>query len=126
MKPSEEDPVRRRLRALGAADHVVRGGAEGLVSLWRAFVDEVENGYPAGLDDYRNDLDVRSLIAEAGIDELVRQDDRRLRDLLTASDHRVWESEIADAFWVRGYPRNASGELLRDLRDEGIALDPKK
>ncbi len=45
-----------------------RRGGEGLVRRWRDFVAQVEKGYPLGLDDYRNDLDVRTLIAVTGLD----------------------------------------------------------
>jgi hypothetical protein len=41
--------------------------------------------------------------------------------MLTNRKVRVWESGVEDAFWDYGYPRNASGELLGDLRDEGLA-----
>jgi len=41
--------------------------------------------------------------------------------LLAHKSVRVWESGADNAFWDFGYPRNASGELLGDLRDEGLA-----
>jgi hypothetical protein len=121
-----DDPVRDRLRALGAADHVVRAGAEGLVERWRAFVEEAEGGYPFGLDDYRNELDIRSLIEETDLGKLVEREDQRMKGLLIHTDRPVWESEAAEAFWVWGYPRNASGELLQDLQAEGLIEDLKK
>jgi len=92
-----------------------------LISRWRAFVGEAERGYPLGLDDYRNDLDLRSLIAEAGLEQSVEQDDARLRALLIRTEETLWESDSPNAFWIRGYPGNASGALLEDLRREGIA-----
>ncbi|HWE00244.1 MAG TPA: hypothetical protein VG345_14430, partial [Bryobacteraceae bacterium] len=68
---TEPDDIRDRLRARGAADYIVREGAEGLLSRWRAFVHAVETGYRFGLDDYRNDLDIRSLIEAAGLADKV-------------------------------------------------------
>ena len=113
--------IAKTLRQHGAAEHIVRGGAEGLIGRWRTFVAQVEKGYPLGLEDYRNDLDIRSLIAFTGIDREVSGEDNRFRKLLTSTRQAVWASDTPDAFWVCGYPKNAGGELLRDLRREGLA-----
>jgi hypothetical protein len=117
------DPVRRTLQERGAPEHIVRDGGEGLVRRWRQFVEQVEKGYPLGLDDYRNDLDIRTLIAFAGLDGEVSAEDARLRAVLAdaAAERSVWESDVPGAFWVRGYPRNARGELRGDLISEGLA-----
>jgi len=37
----------------------------------------------------------------------------------------VWESSAGDRFWDFGYPKNAAGELLEDLKAEGL-LQAKK
>jgi hypothetical protein len=116
----DDDEIRDRLRARGAAEYIVREGAAGLLSRWRAFVDAVESGYRFGLDDYRNDLDIRSLIEAAGLADKVAAEDARLRRLLTPAGQAIWSSDAPDAFWVHGYPRNASGELLSDLSAAGI------
>jgi hypothetical protein len=125
MEPDDpktgDDHIRERLRARGAAEYIVREGAAGLLSRWRAFVDAVESGYRFGLDDYRNDLDIRSLIGAVGLADKVAAEDARLRRLLTDTGKTIWSSDAPDAFWVHGYPRNASGELLGDLRAAGIA-----
>ena len=84
-------------------------------------VEEVEHGYKLGLEDYRNDLDLRGIIGMVGLDDQVRDLDRRLEDMLTARDKRVWESASSDPFWDFGYPKNARGELLEDLKAEGLA-----
>ena len=117
------DPVRRKLRERGAPEHIVSDGGEGLVRRWRQFVEQVEKGYPLGLDDYRNDLDIRTLIAFAGLDAAVSAEDARLRALLAdaAAGRSIWDSDVPGAFWVRGYPRNARGELRDDLISEGLA-----
>lgn len=116
MADPSNDAVRAILRERGAAAHVVRGGAEGLIAAWRRFVMQVEEGYPFGLEDYRNDLDIRTLISAAGLSGVVAEDDAKLRGLLTRTDVAVWSSDAPEAFWVRGYPANASGELLADLK----------
>jgi hypothetical protein len=118
---TDDDPIRAKLRARGAADYIIREGAEGLLARWREFVDAVESGYRFGLDDYRNDLDIRSLIGAVGLSPEVADEDARLRQLLKPVEEPIWSSDAPDAFWVKGYPRNASGELLSDLRAAGFA-----
>jgi hypothetical protein len=121
MTEADDQEIRERLRARGAAEYIVREGAAGLVSRWRAFVDAVESGYGFGLDDYRNDLDIRSLIEAVGLATKVTAEDARLRRQLTHTGAAIWSSDAPDAFWIHGYPGNASGELLSDLRAAGLA-----
>jgi hypothetical protein len=109
------------LRENGYPEHVWRSGKAGLIGKWRRFVEEVERGYRFGLEDYRNDLDLRGVLSLAGLAGEVRDLDARFQALLTARDQRVWESAGANPFWDFGYPRNASGELLEDLKAEGLA-----
>ncbi|HZU25838.1 MAG TPA: hypothetical protein VFA04_09965 [Bryobacteraceae bacterium] len=113
--------IRRYLEDNGYPRHVVEAGREGLVRRWRQFVDEVERGYRFGLEDYRNDLDLRGILAQIGLDDEVADADQRFERMLTARDRRVWESAAGDPFWDFGYPRNASADLLRDLRSAGLA-----
>ena len=111
--------VEEYLRENGYPDHVVKEGRAGLIRKWREFVEQVEQGYPLGLEDYRNDLDVRAILEQAGVvDEQVKALDERLKTLLTACDKRVWESAPGDPFWDFGHPKNAGPELLNDLRAE--------
>lgn len=112
--------MRAALRDRGAAPHVVRDGAAGLIESWRSFVGQVERGYALGLEDYRNDLDVRTLIEVVGIGPEVAEEDMRLRRMLTGTDREVWSSDAPRAFWVMGYPSNAAGQLLDDLRAESL------
>jgi hypothetical protein len=110
------------LRENGYPEHVVREGRTGLVRKWREFVEQVERGYRLGLEDYRNDLDVRAILAQAGAeDEEVVALDERLKKLLVACEKRVWESAPGEPFWDFGYPRNAGPDLLEDLRGEELA-----
>ena len=109
------------LRDNGYPEHICRAGRDGLVERWREFVTEVERGYRYGLEDYRNDLDVRGILSLGGLDEetRVKEADQRLAAMLVNTDVRVWESG-GDPFWDFGYPRNARGDLLRDLKSEGL------
>jgi hypothetical protein len=117
-----EDELRQYLEDNGYPKHIVSAGRMGLIGRWREFVEEVESGYRYGLEDYRNDLDLRAIIALAGLDqeEAVKKSDEQLDHLLTAKDTRVWESMDSDPFWDFGYPRNATGDLLRDLKSEHL------
>ena len=110
------------LRDNGYPEHILRAGRAGLVRRWREFVEQAERGYTLGLEDYRNDLDIRAILRLAGAedDPEVRALDQRFETLLTATGRRVWESAPGDPFWDFGYPRNAGGELLDGLREEGL------
>src|SRR5258708_17479394 len=104
----------------GYPDHLVRAGKPGLIQRGRKSVADVEHGYKLGLEDYRNALDLRAIIALAGIEADVDDLDRKFEAMLTAREVRVWESAAGDAFWDFGYPRNASGDLLGSLKAEGL------
>jgi hypothetical protein len=114
--------IQAYLQANGYPNHIVREGKAGLLRRWREFVEQVERGYPLGLEDYRNDLDIRAILRLAGAEdepELTALDER-LKNLLTSTDCRVWESASGDPFWDFGYPVNAGDELLDGLREEGL------
>ncbi len=117
----DEQAVREYLEDNGYPPHIVKGGREGLLRRWRNFVMQVERGYPLGLEDYRNDLDVRAIIHLAGIeDDAVRALDERFQSMITSPDVRVWESAPGDPFWDFGYPKLASEDLIADLRAEEL------
>ena len=105
------------LRDNGYPEHVVRAGRAGLIERWRKFVEQMEHGYKFGLEDYRNDLDLRGIIAMLGLDGEVRELDQRFEALLTSRETRVWETSAANPFWDFGYPANAGQELLEDLKN---------
>ena len=115
-----DEQLRDYLQENGYPEHVWRAGRHGLLERWRKFVNEVERGYKFGLEDYRNDLDLRGVISLVGLDADARESDERLTKLLTAKDKRVWESAGTNPFWDFGYPANAAGELLEDLKAEGL------
>ena len=115
-----DEEIRAYLADNGYPEHLVQAGRAGLVDRWRKFVEEVEHGYKFGLEDYRNDLDLRGIIALVGLDDEVRDLDRRFESMLTNRAVRVWESSANDPFWDFGYPKNASGSLLEELQNEGL------
>lgn len=109
------------LRDNGYPERLVREGREGLVRRWREFVEQVERGYRLGLEDYRNDLDLRGILRQAGAEDAeVQALDERLRAWLTPAQKRLWESAPGEPFWDFGYPRNAGPELREDLAQAGL------
>lgn len=109
------------LREIGYPEHVIRMGRAGLIARWAKFVEEVERGYRFGLEDYRNDLDLRGLIQLLGLDAEVTDLDARFYAQLTEREQRVWETTVAEhASWDYGYPAKAGPQLLQDLKDEGL------
>jgi hypothetical protein len=117
-----DSEIEAYLQDNGYPAHLVREGRAGLVRRWREFVEQVERGYRLGLEDYRNDLDIRGILELAGAanDEVLALDER-LRSLLLPAQGRMWESAPGDPFWDFGYPRNAGVELAADLKAEGLA-----
>lgn len=117
----DEAPIQQYLEDNGYPGHVVQAGSAGLVRRFREFVGEVEAGYGFGLHDYRNDLDIRGLIALFGLNDEVSGEDERLNAMLVDRDFRVWESGSGDGYWDFGYPRNAGRWLMRDLHAAGLS-----
>lgn len=115
-----DDLIVEYLQANGYPEHLVRGGRAGLIERWRHFVEEVEHGYKLGLEDYRNDLDLRGIIALFGLDDQVQDLDRRFEALLTNRTVRIWETSAGDPAWDFGYPHNAGKQLLEDIKHEGL------
>ena len=117
----QPDPVQQFLRDHKYPAHLVKEGRAGLVLRWREFVEQVEKGYTLGLEDYRNDLDIRAIIQRAHAeDDEIHALDARLKKTLKTAQKRVWESGKGDPFWDFGYPKNAAGDLLEGLREEGL------
>jgi hypothetical protein len=115
------DRVKKFLEDNKYPAHLVEGGQDGLVQRWREFVEAVEKGYKLGIEDYRNDLDVRKILkrAKAETAEVLLLDER-LKKVLKPAKKRVWESGAGKPFWDFGVPANAKGGLLKDLKDEGL------
>ena len=118
-----ETQIKDYLQENGYPKHVVEGGRAGLIEKWRKFVAEVEQGYNFGIEDYRNDLDVRGIIQLAKAEDAVTHAlDARFQKMLSNTEVRVWESAPDKPFWDFGYPKNAGPELIDDLRREKLLL----
>jgi len=89
-----DEEMNTYLRDNGYPEHIVRAGRAGLIERWGKFVDEVERGYRFGLEDYRNDLDLRGIIAMLGLDEEVADLDRRFQALLTHRDKILKKKDL--------------------------------
>ncbi len=102
-------------------EHIVKAGKKGLIEQYNQFVSQVEHGYPLTLYDYRNDLDLRAILSRLGLQSEIEEADARFRRLLVFTESSIWDcDDNPDAFWLYGYPRNANGDLLDDLRNEGF------
>ena len=115
-----DDQITDYLRDNGYPEHLVRAGRAGLIDRWRKFVEEVERGYKFGLEDYRNDLDLRGILAMLALDDQVKNLDARFEALLTNRTVRIWESAPGDPAWDFGYPVNAGKQLLEDIHKEEL------
>lgn len=129
------DAVRLFLRQRGCAEHVVRGGLEGLLAHWESVVDEVDGVYPLGLDDYLDDMDTRQIIeeslavatpAERGAAwARLREADARLQRLVVEAGRCLWGEDIAREngwtreanWWYFTRPATPGEDLARDLAE---------
>lgn len=120
------DPVRRYLSTTGCAHDVVEKGMEGLVNRWEEFAQSVKKGYPSGLNQYLNDMDVRQLISEAieiasreQIEEFadrIRFADSLMKSSIVATPACLWGNNIAreegwtpeNNWWYFSKPINTS------------------
>jgi len=128
-----EDPVREFLEARGCPEHIVDGGLEGLLERWESAVDDVDEIYPLGLDDYLDDMDIRELIEgailaappdarRAALKRLEKMDARMMK-LLVPSGRCLWGSDLAEQhdwtpqrnWWYFMQPREPGPELKEDL-----------
>ena len=128
-----KDPIRELLERRGCPAHVIEAGLEGLVEQWEHTVDDVEETYPLGLDDYLNDVDGRQLLEEAldVADEAVQAavaprvaaaDERMLR-LVVPAGRCLWGVDMAEQYdwtpqknwWYFTQPREPGPELKEDL-----------
>lgn len=118
------DAVRELLKERKAAEHVVRGGMEGLVDAWETTVKSAQKGYTRGLDDWRNDVDCRHLLSLAmEVAHPAQKKSMKLR--LDAADAKFWKAcESSDAcVWGA---ENAERETWTAAKEWWYFLVPKK
>ena len=93
---------------------------EALLETWREFVDACERGYEYNVMEYHADLSVRDRIealrpeADAEFAARVAEQDERFRALLQPG---VQVGPEEDAWWHRGVPRYAGGDLAAGFRE---------
>jgi hypothetical protein len=113
------------------SQHHVAPTIGSLVATWAKFVQEVERGYECSIYDYTNDLSTRDLLDEVidsvpvtlgkEIEEELQQWDDRYRLATRPSDKPLFPGpDVAQRPRWRRIPRNLRGELLEDLRSEGL------
>jgi len=127
------DAVRELLKERKAADHVVKGGLEGLVDGWETTVKTAQKGYTLGLDEWRNEVDARNILAAAmEVAHPAQKKSMKLR--LDAADAKFWKAcESCDGsvwgaaqaerekwtatkeWWYFLAPKKAGDELTSDL-----------
>jgi hypothetical protein len=116
-----DEQIEAYLRDNGYPEKFWRGGRQNLILRWREFVQDVEQGYTLSFYDYCGELDIRAIIESCEMAHEVMAEDERLKAMLTSTKTRVWDSGVPNAFWDFGYPRNAEGDLLEDLKADGLA-----
>lgn len=83
------DVVREYLRSRDYADHVIRGGLEGLVGSWEYTVESVASGAEQCRDDYLNEMDGRRILEEALA--IASAEERALWiERARAADEKIW------------------------------------
>ena len=139
-EPESGAPSRRLhdyLIERGLPPAVCRRGLPGLVSGWAAVACDAAR-YDLTLDDWRNDLDLRDIIA--GAFELAPEDERiATRDALEGADllfrdgtvdagrplwgsteHHADAAEVARQWWYRRYPAHPGHTMREDLVAAGV------
>jgi hypothetical protein len=124
------EQIEQYLKTRGCPEDIWKGGRERLVQLWKDFVEEVERGYSPNcmIEDYWNDLDARNLIHDIGCDSEVKDLDERFAAMLTATEIKHWytERDTDYDFWNYGYPKNAAGYFLEDIKRHFATLAPAR
>jgi len=122
-----DQQIKEYLKDRGCPEHVWQGGRDRLIRRWKDFVVEVEKGYcpNCSVEEYWNDLDTRELIHDIGSGGEVREDDQNFAAMLTATEIKHWHTDrdTTYGFWNYGYPKNATGYFLEDIKRTIIAND---
>jgi hypothetical protein len=116
-----DEQVQAYLRKKGWPERVALAGREYLTQSWKDFVDSVEDSERTRnwlIDDYWIKLRMRDLIHEIGCDDRVKEADERFRKILTGLHIKHYERDRQSDydFWNYGYPRNATGFFLEQIK----------
>jgi hypothetical protein len=121
-----DDQIKKYLKDRGCPERVWSGGREALIQSWKDFVVEVERSYCPNcvIEEYWNDLDTRELIHDIGCDGEVNDADEKFAAMLTATEIKHWHADRDTNydFWNHGYPKNASGYFLEDVKRHFLTL----
>ena len=133
-----DDPIRAFLRARGVAEHVVRGGLEGLMGAWEQTAGAIETGYSLTFDDYLNDLDARQILEvvlsampepDGPFLDRLRDADARVRAATVPSGRCVWGEDASPVWterrhwWYFVVPRSPGEDLAEDLAREKLGAE---
>jgi hypothetical protein len=137
---TEHDAVRQLLADRGCPEELVRGGLPMLAEKWGAVVASVEGGYPFGLDDYLNDMDLRDAIAgalavatpdeKAAVTSTVDALDRRLQ-AASAASACLWGEDVEEddgldprrEWWYYVRPLQLNEDFAAELAAWGLLDD---
>ena len=115
-----EKEIKEILKNNGWAQHVYEGGSKYLLKKWKAIVEDVEKGYHPNsiLEEYWNDLATRSAIYLVGLGQNVKDLDQRFKNAVTGTNVKIWENNDGEnEFWHYGYPKNAKGNFLAEIKN---------
>ena len=137
ITPADDHALERYLTARGLSVDARRRGLHGLVAAWESMARGAA-GYDLTLDDWRNDLDVRDIIAGA-LAVASTNDLRATRDALHRADalfrtatvdagRALWSAEddptdqveMDRPWWYRRRPAQPGDRLRSDLETEGL------
>jgi hypothetical protein len=108
---------------------MVEAGIAGLVEQWENAVEDVEQGYPLGFDDYLDDMDGRQLLEGAlevasaeerrEVQARVRAADERMKAVLEPAKGCLWGADTARE---NGWTAEANWWYFRVPREPGPGL----
>jgi len=116
-----DEEVQAFLKEKGWPERVWRGGRELLIQRWIDFVDSLVDSERTNkwlIDDYWIGLEIRDLIHDIGCDDRVKHADEAFRSMLTGLNikHFNRNRQTDYDFWNFGYPKNATGFFLQQIK----------
>lgn len=100
---------------------------------WQRFADDCAAGFPWDLDDYLNDLSLRTVLSEVlpelagpeadGLRDAVERTDRAVRQVLT---HESFPSDPVHRWWLRNSPSYAARSFCEEFESAyGVRIRPQ-